>query len=282
MLNCKIIADSSADIKTIDKVPFGVVPLKIMTDEKEYCDNEDLDVEAMIKDLLAYKGKSRSACPNVDDWKKEFQGYDCVFCVTITSGLSGSCNSAQVAVNEFLSEGENRKGFVIDSLSTGPESALIIEKLQELILQDKSFEDICKEIKEYQKTTHLIFALESMHNLANNGRVSHIVAKVAGVLGIRIVGKASPQGTLELVDKSKGEKRMLNDVLKNMSADGYAGGKVRIHHCENPSIAEKLKEQLQSLFSKAQIEIHPTGALCSFYAERHGVLIGYEGGEIAK
>ncbi len=277
MLICKIVSDSSSDIKSIESIPYGVAPLKIITDEKEYCDDERLNVHSMLDDLQSYKGRSRSACPNVEDWKREFEGYECVFCITITSGLSGSYNSAQVAVKEFLQEGENRRAYVIDSLSTGPENTLLIEKLQELILAGKNFDKICKEIEEYKSTTHLIFALESMHNLANNGRISPIVAKVAGVLGIRLIGKASLQGTLEMTNKSKGAKKAVSDILKNLQSNGYNGGKIRIHHCENEDLAKKLSSQITEMFPSADPIICPTTALCSFYAERGGLIIGYEG-----
>ena len=56
----KIVTDSAADIKSLADVPFDSVPLKIMTDAKEYVDNEDLDVVGMLADLKVYKGRSHS------------------------------------------------------------------------------------------------------------------------------------------------------------------------------------------------------------------------------
>ncbi len=278
MMNFKIVVDSSADIRSIPYgVPFGVAPLKIITSQKEYCDDGELDVHAMLDDLEKYKGRSGSACPNTEDWKKEFYGFDNIFCVTITSGLSGSYNSAHIAANEYINDNLKAKVFVIDSLSTGPEIAMVVEKLAQLIENGNSFEDIKEQILSYKNTTHLIFALESMHNLANNGRINHVVAKFAGALGIRVIGKASLQGTLEMTDRSRGSKKMIADIIKNMSSNGYAGGRVRIHHCENPSAASELKERILKACPKADIDIAQTGALCSFYAERGGLIIGYTG-----
>lgn len=279
-MNFKIVTDSSADIRTIPfDVPFGIAPLKILTSDTEYCDDEALDVHAMLDDLQKYKGRSSSACPNIRDWKKEFENYDNIFCVTITSGLSGSYNSACVAANEYMKENEGKRVFVVDSLSTGPENALMIEKLAQLISDGLDFDDICQQIQEYKKRTHLIFALESMHNLANNGRISPIVAKVAGVLGIRLIGKASNKGILEMTNKSKGNKKMLDDILKNMLQNGCDGKRIRIHHCENPAAAGELEAIIKKTYPQADIVIAPTAALCSFYAERGGLLVGYSGNE---
>lgn len=275
----KIVSDSSSDLLEQVGVAYGSVPLRIITSEKEYADTAALDVAGMLDDLRAYKGRSASSCPNVRDWLEAFEGYDEIFCVTITGGLSGSYNTAQSAAREYTDGHPHRKVFVIDSLSTGPESALIIEKLGELITRGASFEEIVERIKAYQSRTHLIFALESMHNLACNGRVSPWVAKLAGVLGIRVVGKASDEGTLEITNKVRGEEKMIKAVLSNMSANGYRGGRVALHHCENRSLAQRMKHALLSGFPKADITVRSTRGLCSFYAERGGLMIGYESGE---
>jgi len=273
----KIISDSSSDLTELSGVPFESVPLKIITSEKEYVDTAELDVGSMLADLEQYKGRSGSSCPNTDDWKAAFGGADNVFCVTITSGLSGSCNCARISANEYVEENPGKNAFVIDSLSTGPENALIIEKLRELIAEKLRFEEIKEKILEYKSRTHLIFSLECMHNLANNGRVSPIVARIAGVLGIRVVGKASNEGTLEITDKTRGLQKTISTIVENMKKSGFCGGKVRIHHCENPSALEVLKSAILKAFPTAKIETALTRGLCSFYAERGGLLVGFEG-----
>ena len=155
---------------------------------------------------------------------------------------------------------------------------LIVEKIKELISNGKNFNEVCEEIAESQKKTALIFALESLKNLANNGRVSHMTAKLAGALGIRIVGNARDQGTLETISKSRGEKKAIEDILKNMLLRGYNGGKVRIDHCLNPVAANVLKEKLLAQFENADIVVANAYGLCSFYAERGGLLVGFETG----
>jgi len=277
-MDFKIIADSSADLLELEGAEFQSVPLKIITSQKEYVDDASLDVEAMIADLLKYKGTSKTSCPNVGDWKNAFGDAENIFAVTITSNLSGSYNSAALAMNDYLAEHPDRSGYVIDTLSVGPESVLIVEKLRELISSKLHFEEIKNKIIEYKTKTHLIFSLDSLRNLANNGRVSFAVAKIAGLLGIRIVGKASDEGTLEITDKARGTDRALSDILKNMLSTGYTGGKVRIHHCQNIGAAEKLSSMIKEKFQKATIFIQETRGLCSFYAEAGGLLVGYEGG----
>lgn len=277
-MNYKIISDSSSDLFTLENTNYTTVPLKITTAQREFTDNKSLNTSEMLDYLYRYNGRSGSACPGVGEWLESFDECENIFCITITSGLSGSFNSACAAVREYQQAHPKYRACVIDSLSTGPETALIIEKLSEYIAADMSFKDIKSAIKKYKEHTHLIFSLDSLVNLANNGRVSHIVAKFAGVLGIRIIGKASNEGTLEITDKPKGEKKALATILKNMLAEGYDGGKVRIHHCENEKAAHTLRNMIQDIYPTAKVDVDTTKGLCSFYAERGGLLVGFEGG----
>ena len=276
MLSVKIVADSSADMLTFDGVDFASVPLKIITAEREYVDNADLNVEEMVNDLSAYKGKSSTACPSPADWLEAFADAEQVFCVAITSSLSGSCNAAEIAKRDYEETYPGRRVCVIDSLSAGPELRLIVEKIAEWILAGHEFERICREIEEYRKHTGLMFMLESLKNLANNGRVSPLVAKAAGLLGLRLVGKASDHGTLEPMEKCRGERKALETIRRILQELGVRGGKIRICHAGNLPAAQALKSLLEEVWKETDIRISECRGLCSFYAEKGGMLIGFE------
>ena len=276
-MDFKSVSDSSSDLKELSGIDFESAPLKIITDEREYVDDASLDITEMLTYLKKYNGKSRSSCPNSAEFLSAFGDAENVFCITITSNLSGSYNSASVAAKEYKAAHPDRNVHVIDSLSTGPENALVIEKLRALIHDGKDFETIKAEISDYNLNhTRLIFALESMHNLANNGRVSPIVAKMAGILGIRAVGRASDVGTLEMTGKSRGAQNTVKDIVSNMISEGYSGGRVKIHHANNPDAAELLRSKIAENFPNASIDVGLTGGLCSFYAEQGGLLVGFE------
>lgn len=272
----KIVTDSSSDVLKLDGVDFESAPLKIITADREFTDDEKLDVKDMAEFLSSYKGKSSTSCPNQSDWLNAFGDAERVFCVTITATLSGSYNSAILAKQMYEEMYPDRKVYVINSLSTGPEMALIIDKMREMILAGAQFEDICEEVEEYSKNTGLIFVLQSMRNLANNGRVSGIAARMAGILGIRAVGKASAKGDLEMLEKCRGEAKTLQFIVKTLGEEGLAGGKVKIAHCLNEKTALLLKEMILKAFPNVSTEIYESRGLCSFYAENGGLLIGFE------
>lgn len=276
MRNIKIVADSSANVLELKHVAFASAPLKVITEQAEFVDDGMLNVEDMVAWFDSYKGKSKTSCPNPADWLEAFGDAQEVFCVTITSGLSGSYNAACVAKQMYEAEHEGRKVFVIDSLSAGPELVLIIEKLEECIAREMPYEQICSEIQAYTEKTGLVFKLDSLKNFAANGRVSPAVAKLAGILGIRIVGKASDQGTLEPIDKCRGEGRALDRIVSHLREYGLSCGKVRIAHCQNETAAVQLQERIRREIPQADIAIASCRGLCSYYAEKGGLLVGFE------
>lgn len=275
-MKIKIVADSSANLLSLDGVDYQSAPLTVRTDEREFVDDVQLDVEEMADYLKSYKGTSRSACPGVGDWLDAFEGYDEIYCVTIISKLSGSYNAAMTAKQQYEEENPGKKVFVLDSYSAGPEMKLHILKLKELILAGKDFDTICKEIQEYKEYhTSLVFCLESMNNLANNGRVNPAVAKIATMLGIRVIGDVDENG-LHPTDKVRGEKKATAVNLSNMKRLGYKGGKLLIDHCYNEKAASALKEATLAEFPEAEVILDKTGGLCTFYAEKGGLMIGFE------
>ena len=276
MRNVKIVADSSADLLEFAGVPFGAAPLKVVAGSREFVDDANLNVEEMVAWFDSYKEKSKTSCPNPTDWLEAFGDADEVYCVAITSGLSGSYNAACIAKQMYEEENPGKKVCVIDSLSAGPELVLLVEKLAQWLKEEKSFEEICEKIKSYQEKTGLVFMLKSLKNFAANGRVSPAVAKIAGVLGICVVGKASDQGTLEPMHKCRGEAKALVAILEHLLHSGLKEGKIRIAHCMNTAAAEKLRDMIHNLLPAVQIKIHTLRGLCSYYAEKGGLLVGFE------
>lgn len=273
----KIVADSSANVYERDGIDYTSVPLKIVTSEKEYSDVKGTDIAEMVAYLQGYKGKSSTSCPNVHDWLEAFGDADLILGVTITSGLSGSYASAMQAKKEYEEKHPNARVLIVDSLSAGPELELIIEKMEEVLKSGQSFDEMAQAINDYCRQSHLLFALKNLDNLARNGRVSPAAAKIAGVLGIRVIGKASDQGTLEQLHKCRGESQTVTCVYNEMKKHGYSGGKVRLAHCFNPEIAQSLSDTIRQSYPNADVRISACTALCSFYAEKGGLMIGYEG-----
>lgn len=276
----KIIADSGCDFREMANLAkdtqFESVPLTIQVENEIFVDDKQLDIDLMMEKMYASSAASKSACPSPDDYLKSFEGSDKIFVVTITGTLSGSNNSAQVAKKIFLEEHPDAHIHVIDSLSAGGEVDLLVTKLNELIQQDLSFDEVVQVISRYQEKTKLLFVLAKVDNLVKNGRLSKLLRTVVGLLNIRMVGEASQTGTLELLQKARGSKKALASAIEELLKAGYKGGRLIIAHRNNEKFCQKFSQLIQEKYPQAQIETIPTSGLCSFYAEEGGILMGYE------
>ena len=276
-MNYKIVSDSSSNLFHWLDVAYTSVPMKVIAGDKEYVDDPQLDVGGMVEDLKKHKGKSGSSCPNVQDWLDAFGDAEHIFALTITSELSGSYSSAMNAAGIYESENPGRKVFVLDSRGAGPELVLAAQKIKALADEGHCFEEIKARLTEYHKHLQTLFCLQSLTNLARNGRVNPAVAKISGVLGIQIVGEAR-HGTITPVHKVRGEKKALQAILDLMKEKGiFDGAKVRIAHCLALEKANALVELVRSHLPNCQFHVESCGALCSFYAEAGGLMIGMEG-----
>ena len=277
-MNYKIVCDSSSNVFRAEGLNYTTVPMKIIAGDREFVDAEGENLQEMVTFLQAYKGKSGSSCPHVQEWLDAFGDADCVFGVTITKNLSGSYNAAKQAAATYMEEHPGKKAFIFDSLSAGPELMLIVDKIAELVNQDCDFDTIVEKVLDYHNHCHTIFCLQSMTNLARNGRVNPAVAKIAGMLGIRMVGVAVG-GTIVPIHKPRGEKKALAAMVESMKERGLRdGGLVRVAHCFGEDTADAFLAVLKAQLPNCRIILEHTTALCSFYAEVGGLIVGYEGG----
>lgn len=276
----KIVADSGCDYRTIENLAvdtlFESVPLTIQVGDEIFIDNAQLNIDDMMEKMYATSSASKSACPSPDDYMKAFDGASNIFVVTITGTLSGSHNSAQVAKKLYIEEHPNVNIHIIDTLSAGGENDLIIKNLNLLIGQGLSYEEVVTEITAYQAKTKLLFVLAKVDNLVKNGRLSKLLGAVVGLLNIRMVGEASQDGKLELLQKARGAKKSLVAAFDELIKAGYAGGQIIIAHRNNLKFCQQFSEMVRERFPQAVIEVIPTSGLCSFYAEENGLLMGYE------
>ena len=252
------------------------VPLKILAG-KEYIDKPGLDVAGMVAGLRHHKGTSGSSCPNVGEWLDAFADAPYIFGLTITKHLSGSYNAAQQAAQLYMQEHPQRKVFIIDSLSTGPAMMMIVNKIRACEAAGMDFDATREAVLDYANHIHTLFCLESMMNLARNGRTSMAVAKLAGLLGIRVAGDVQG-GQITPVCKPRGAKNATLALLSLIKERGFQDGNIlRVAHCNAEENALALRNAVLAEFPHTRFILEPTTALCSFYAEEGGLIIGFEG-----
>ncbi|HFU4122608.1 TPA: DegV family protein [Streptococcus suis] len=280
MKKWKIIADSGCDYRQLDQLApnaeFISVPLTVQIGAETFVDQADLDIDKMMEVMYASSEAASSACPSPQAYQAAFEGADQIIVVTLTGTLSGSFNSARVARDMYLEEHPDAKIHLIDSLSAGGEMDLLVTEINRLISSGLEFEEVVSAITTYQENSKLLFVLAKVDNLVKNGRLSKLVGTVVGLLNIRMVGEASSEGKLELLQKARGHKKSVTAAFEEMKKAGYKGGRIIMAHRNNDKFFQQFSDLVKENYPNAIVEEVATSGLCSFYAEEGGLLMGYE------
>lgn len=274
----RIVADSSADLLKMDGIDFHSVPLKIMAGTNTWVDTAELDIDSMLDTLATWRGKSTSSCPSPEDFIHAFGDAEEIICVPISQNMSGSYNSCCVAANDYMEQHPGRRVHVIDTLLASAPMTLVCEKLAEMIHADLPYDTIVERIDAETRRTRLLFCLQSVRSLANNGRLNQAVAALVGMLNIRLIARASVKGEAEMLGKARGDKKTLAGLTEQLKKLDFNGGRIIIHHVRNLPFAQAFADAVKALWPKADIVIAECRGLCSFYAEDGGMLVGFQVG----
>ena len=238
----RIVADSSADLLELEGADFVSVAMNISTNERTFTDDSLLDVNEMLDYMEKYNGRSFTSCPGTQAWLDAFGDADVIYVVCLTSALSGTYNSARTAADIYLEDHPDAKIHVFDSLTTGPEMRLLVERIAELDKNGVSFEEVIEQAEEYVKT----------------------------------VGTGSEEGKLEMLAKRKGDNHAAAEIFHQLEERGFLGGKIRICHADNEELAKKYERQFKKRWPDVDFLAYPARGLVSYYAERGGIIVGAE------
>lgn len=245
--------------------------------EREFVDDLTLDVHELNCAVQAESSASSSACPSVGEWTELFRLADKTICMPISEGVSGSYNAAATARDLVLAEEPNRQIHLVNSRGAGGKMDLILLLFDRYLASnpDVSFEDACAYFNSLEQNSKILFSLCNYENLAKAGRIPKAAGVIANKLNIRILGTASEAGKIELVGHTRGEKKMLTKIVDTMEAAGFTGGEVVIDHVENEVGAQALASRIVEHWPGSKTIIMPCNGLDSYYAEMHGLIIGY-------
>lgn len=273
-----IISDSSSNLLWSNDEHYRTVPLHVMIDGHDWADTADLDINKFDEALDSCTGPVSTACPSPDEWLSAFGDAEEIYCFTISRNLSGSFNSALAAKRHYEDEFPDRHVYIIDTFSAGCTAIFMMDELKKLLDSGIRGEEAVLKLSEFRlHKTALTFTLQSIKRLAAGGRVNPILVKAIGVLDLRIIGTASDEGKIQIAGKHRGAAKVLKGTFKEMLKLGYNGGRVIIAHNRNIGDAEGLKKLILERFGeKAQVMIMRTTALCSFYAEKYGYIVGFD------
>ncbi len=275
----KIVVDSGCDLNLSlkEKLNVGLVPLKINVDGKSYVDDGSIDIKELLLDMKISKEQVKTASPSPSEFMKEYEKGENIFVVTISSALSSTYNNAMLAKDIILEQSKEKFIHVFDSLSASIGETLVSMKINELIENKLDKFDIVEEVEGYIDDMKTFFVLESLDNLVKAGRISKFLNHIGSILSIKPIMGSNDDGTIRLVEKTRGKKRAFNRLVEVI---GEQGEKLEekilgISHCNAPEKAEQLKEKIEERYNFKDVIIVETAGLSSVYANDGGIVIAF-------
>ena len=216
-MSVRIIVDSASDITPdfADRNDILFAPLKTNLGGVEYRDGIDIVPDEFFVKLEQNKELAHTSQVNASEFSDIFEQViaegDEAVVITLSSGLSGTCQSAVVAASDYPG-----KIFVVDSLSATAGEQVLLYHAMKLRDEGKGAEEIYNTLCEIRKSFRLLVCLETLEYLKRGGRISKTSAIVGGIIGIKPILTLNATGTLESVGKARGMKaghKMLNDAI---------------------------------------------------------------------
>lgn len=274
----KIVGDSCTDFLPCDreKEYMVAVPLTIDIGGCEVVDDDSFDQSEFLERIAEYDGCPKSACPSPESYVKSFQGAEEVYVVTLSSGLSGSYNSALVAKNMFLEEHSNVKIHVFDSKSASSGQLLLARLIEKYALEGMCFEDIVKKVEDFRDGMKTTFVLETLETLKKNGRLTGVKAAMATALNIKPYMKVE-DGIIQQEGQARGMKKALIKMIEYIGNVGVnlSDKTVIISHCNCMERARSIEKELKERYHfKDSIVIDMKG-ISTMYANNGGVIIAF-------
>lgn len=274
----KIIIDSCGELLDEWKKDecFESIPLTLMVGAEQIIDDETFDQAEFINKVAACPECPKSACPSPESYRKAF---DCeaehIYCVTLSSELSGSYNSAVLGASLLHEEKKGVQIHVFNSCSASIGQTLIAMKIAQCEDAGLPFEDVVSVVNKYIEEQHTFFVLENLETLRKNGRLSRVKALVATALKIKPIMGSTPEGTICQLDQARGmNKALVKMVDKIVEVTENSENKIlAISHCNSPKKANMLKEAIQEKMKLADIVVLDTAGVSSMYANDGGIIV---------
>ncbi|MBE6555499.1 MAG: DegV family protein [Ruminococcaceae bacterium] len=216
-MSVRIIIDSASDLRAEVAAEKGLLfaPLKTFLDGTEYRDGIDITPDVFYDKLKANKELARTSQVNASEfaalYEQAIAAGDDVLVITISSGLSGTYQSAVLA-----KEGYEDRVLVLDSLSASAGEQVLIARAVALRDEGRSAKEIYEELLVLRKRLRLILRVETLEYLKRGGRISKTAAFVGGMLRVMPILILNSEGKLENVGKARGVKmshKMLNEQI---------------------------------------------------------------------
>jgi DegV family protein with EDD domain len=218
----KILVDSSSDYEPeeIKEKGFEFVPISITIGDTDYIDGVSLEKDEFYEILKGTEDFPKTSQPSpqafLDIFKDAKEKQDTIFCILLSSELSGTCQSAQLAKNMV----DYESIYIIDSLSATYMIKILADYTYELVQKNTPAEEILQKIEALKPRVTLFAGLDTLEYLCKGGRLSKSAAAIGELANIKPVITVTEKGAVGVLGKCLGKNKAIAQVFKHLQESG--------------------------------------------------------------
>lgn len=232
-----------------------VIPLGITIDDKHYRDQVDISSSEVYAQIDQHHIKS--SLPSIGDITKQVEevvkmGYDTIFILTISSGLSGTYNAVRLSVEDM-----EYNVYTYDTKTLSMAQGYVVKEALKLIEEGKTPEEAIEVLNDFRYNKLLaIYTIDTLKYLRAGGRIGKVEGTIGDILKIKPIITVNDDGVYETVEKARGNRRALSksiDVVQKRFEDKLIN--ITLHYGNDLDKAEMLLERLKERLNVNEAEL---------------------------
>lgn len=262
MAGVHIVTDSASDLSVEDATAYGiqVVPLTIRFGDEEFVDREQLSVSDFYRRMAASDALPETAAPSPGAFEEAFRkaaadGADAVVCITLSSELSATMQSAQNAARALEGEIDVR---VVDSKSITAGLATQVVEAAKLARDGATVDEVVARVDELVAGTMIYGALDTLENLEKGGRIGKARSMLGSMLSIKPIILIK-DGAVEEAAKQRTRRKALEWLRDALYAEAEVKHLV-VAHGEAPDV-DAFLDLIADRYPRDQVKIGSIGAV---------------------
>ncbi|GAB3791223.1 hypothetical protein GCM10028868_05080 [Virgibacillus kimchii] len=257
-----------------------VVPLYLHFKDGEYKSGVDLDLPAFHRKIKETNELPQSAAPSPHDFYEAYKKIDAqkpIIMLSISKGLSSTFDNAVAGKNMLLEEEPDRVIEVLNTKTASCGVALLLHEANKKIAAKETFENIVSHLSRKIEKTTTLFVLKTLEKLIMGGRLDKVKGTIAKTLNIKLLMRRSEEGTIEVTEKVRGEKRSIRRFVEQIGeyTKNVEDKMIVMTHCNDEERAESVLAQIKKRYSFKGSAITETGPLISTYGGKGALVIAF-------
>lgn len=282
-----IITDSTSDISPgmLERYSIRALPMEVLLGDRtflHYPDARNMSFGAFYNQLRAAV-EAKTTQINLQTYLEAFEdilstGKD-VFYIGFSSGLSGSFGNAVKAAEKLRPRYPNQKVAVIDSLSASTGEGFLVYHAALEKEKGKSFDELEQWVLQNRLRVNHWFVMDDLFHLKRGGRISSTAAVAGSMLGIKPLLKFDDQGKMAVIDKIRGRKKSLKELVVRMEQNYQPceDGSVFVSHGDCMEDAQFVEALIREKFAVSDVVLNYIGPVIGAHSGPNTVALFYFG-----